>query len=812
MPESNAESTAYKVQEAGAPPRPRQGTGDSEDLGPLLSSVPDALFFLSPEGVIQSFNPSFPELLGRDPATLAGTPVSALLADADASVFPDVLRREAVRGRTASGRLTFRGPRGEALPLSYRASSVRTRQGRRLGFLVTGDRCRDEHQAAGLGRLSDENPFPVLRASRDGTLMYANRGSWLLLSHWHTDIGQPLPAEWVRVVQDVLTTGEGREVEVEAGFKTVLLAVVPVQAEGYANFFGLDLTAHKHIEQKLRLNSQVFENSSEGMAITDADFRVLDVNGAFSVMTGYSREEILGEPISLIRSERHEDDFLKELWRMVKETGSWHGEIWPRRKDGGVFPTWLSLSSVTDAKTGQISRYIGTFSDISTIKATQEQLYRMAHYDSLTGLANRRCLQERLDRSLQHARRSGSVIAVLFLDLDNFKLVNDNMGHRAGDQLLMEVADRLKGCTRDSDTVARMGGDEFTIVLTDIRSLHGAMLVAQKILKRLVEPVLIEQREVFVSASIGIALYPEDASGAEGLVKSADIALSQAKSSGKNGYQFFSREMNIRAVERLTLVTRMRQGLERGEFVVHYQPMVASAGEEFTGVEALVRWDNPEMGLVPPDRFIPVAEESGIIHDLGEKVLRDACLQWKRWVAEGLPPCRLAVNVSAHQIDRPNFVSLVEATLNETGVPAGNLELELTESILISDMPRVIGILERLKALGVSLAIDDFGTKYSSLAYLKRLPIDRIKIDRSFVRDMGKDDGSRELAGAIIAMGRSMNLEVTAEGVETAEQAAILRDKGCQYMQGFHFSRPVPSAELFQWVSRRSGEGGSGGQ
>ena len=479
----------------------------------------------------------------------------------------------------------------------------------------------------------------------------------------------------------------------------------------------------------------------------------------------------------------------------MNERGSWQGEIWDRRKNGEVNPRWLSISSVID-ETGRIVRYIGLFSDISVMKQTQDQLYRMAHYDSLTGLPNRRFFHDRLQGDLEQARRGKEIVALMFVDLDGFKLINDNLGHRAGDLLLREVSDRIKECVRESDMVARMGGDEFTVILSQLKSSHSAVLVARKILKRIYEPVMLEGQELFVSSSIGISVFPEDADVLEGLLQCADTALYKAKEMGKNGYQFFSREMNQRAMERLILQTQIRQGLAAREFSVFYQPQFNALTGVLVGLEALVRWQNPVMGLVSPDQFIPMAEETGLIHELGEQVIRQVCSQGRQWLQEGLRPVRIAVNISPHQLRREEFVPMIESVVGESGFPFTLLEFELTESVLIEDNPRDLEKLHRLKENGALLAIDDFGTKYSSFSYLKRLPVDRLKIDRSFVQDLPGNSSGTEIASAIIAMSRALNLEVVAEGVETREQADFLRERGCHYLQGYYCGRPVRAEEL----------------
>jgi len=604
-----------------------------------------------------------------------------------------------------------------------------------------------------------------------------------------------VPAPWREKVREALQQRDNLEVEVPIGFKTLLLILVPVAESGYLDVFGIDVTARKQAEKKLLFHSQVFESTTEGIVITDADRRIVDINRAFTTITGYTPDDILGENISILQSGRHNEEFYREMWASVNENGSWQGEIWDRRKNGDVNPRWLSISPVTEDG-GRIVRYIGLFSDISVMKQTQDQLYRMAHYDSLTGLPNRRFFHDRLQGDIEQARRAMETLALMFVDLDGFKLINDNLGHRAGDLLLREVADRIKECVRESDMVARMGGDEFTVILSQLKSSPSAVLVARKILKRIYEPVMLEGQELFVSSSIGISIFPDDAEVVEGLLQCADTALYKAKELGKNGYQFFSKELNLRAMERLTLQTQIRQGLAGKEFIVYYQPQFNAITGALVGLEALVRWQSPANGLMYPDHFVPLSEETGLIHELGEQVLRRVCAQGRRWREEGLQPVRIAVNISPHQLRREEFVPMVESIVGESGFPFTLLEFELTESVLIEDNPHDLEKLQRLKSMGALLAIDDFGTKYSSFSYLKRLPLDRLKIDRSFVEGLPEDSSGAEIASAIIAMSHALNLEVVAEGVETREQAQLLRERGCQYLQGYYFGRPMPPDDL----------------
>jgi diguanylate cyclase (GGDEF)-like protein/PAS domain S-box-containing protein len=787
---------------------PRKATDPGGTVGlpalsaALLDAIDSAILLLAWNGTIVQSNAYAQNMLGHE--RLEGKKLASLFMRQD--MADEFLRRIIARtqeGSSCLGRTRLRKAAGDFVPVSYRASRLEV--GSREVILLDAVDLRVESEQTqhtrSLARFSDENPFPVLRVAEDGTLQYANPGSWLLLAHWNIEREQQVPAEWTRTIQEILAGEERREMEVQIGFKTLLLSLVPVPEMGYVDIFGLDVTNRKQAEKKLLLDAQVFENATEGVMITDAEQRILDVNRAFTTITGYTREEILGENVSILQSGRHDESFYRELWESVRERGSWQGEIWDRRKNGEIYPKWLSVSAVPDEH-GQMVRYIGLFSDITAVKQTQEQLYHMANYDSLTGLANRRFFHGRLEQNLQEARRSGEMVALMFIDLDGFKLINDNMGHRTGDVLLRAVADRIRENVRDSDTVARIGGDEFTVVIPRLHNSRHAVGVAQKILTRVAEPVTLEQQEIFTSSSIGIAIFPQDAADVEGLLQSADTALYRAKQRGKNGYQFYSRDMNTTAVEKLQLSLRLRQGFEAGEFHLHYQPMVSAATGRVTCLEALARWGSDGDGAVSPEVFIPLAEETGLIHDMGIFLLRLACEQGTEWHAHCDKNLRIAVNVSPCQLRRSDFLPRVEQIVAQTGFPFASLEFELTEGSLLEDLPEISGKLERLKSLGATISLDDFGTRSSSLSSLKRFPIDRLKIDKSFICDIPNDANSIEIASAIIGMGRSLSLAVVAEGVQTQEQAALLRSHGCDIFQGNLFSRPLPAQDLLSYLER----------
>jgi diguanylate cyclase (GGDEF)-like protein/PAS domain S-box-containing protein len=566
---------------------------------------------------------------------------------------------------------------------------------------------------------------------------------------------------------------------------------------------GEDVTEQRQVEQQVRLFARVFQSSVEGVMICDTLGHIISVNPAFSDITGYRADEVEGRNPNMLSSGRHDPEFYRRMWETIADCGQWQGEVWNRRKDGTVFPEWLSISSLHDEH-GRVSNYIGVFSDISRQKSDQERIHFLAYYDALTHLPNRTLLADRFEQAAAMAQRSGRRLAILFIDLDRFKQVNDSLGHQMGDELLKVVAERFLSCVRDSDTLARLGGDEFILLLPDLADADDAVFVAEKCVDVLRLPAVIGGHELHVTPSIGIAVFPQDGQTLDALVKNADTAMYAAKDAGRNTFQFFTDDMNARIFARMLLENDLRLALERGEFLLYYQPQVEIESGEIIGVEALVRWQHPTQGLVYPGAFISVAEDCGLITALGDWVLREACRQNAAWQAAGLPPMVVAVNVSAPQFRMKDFYSSVTAALSLAGLDSHWLELELTESILIQDVEQTLCLLEDIKALGVSLSVDDFGTGYSSLSYLKRFPVDKLKVDQSFVRDLTTDADDHAIAASIIAMGHRLGLRVVAEGVESAEHLAILRDESCDEYQGYFFSRPVPAAAIEALLRERA--------
>ncbi len=548
-------------------------------------------------------------------------------------------------------------------------------------------------------------------------------------------------------------------------------------------------------QENVRKLSMVVEETGNSVVITDRQGAIEYVNPAFTRISGYTSEEAVGQKPGMIKSGLTPPDYYRRMWQTLLAGKEWRGELLNRKKNGELF--WENeVISVLRNVAGEITHFVAVKEDVTERKNYESQLEHQANYDALTELPNRNLSQDRLGQALSFARRHGRDLAVMFIDLDHFKNINDSLGHNIGDLLLKQVSARLAGCVREGDTVARQGGDEFVVILSEIAAEEDATVVARKILKAMVEPFTIEGHELYVTCSIGIALYPKDGEDGQTLLKNADAAMYRAKDLGRNNVQFYAAEMNAKAMERLTLENGLRHALERNEFVVHYQPQVDLRSGEITGMEALVRWQHPELGLISPARFIPVAEETGLIVPLGEWVLRTACEQNKTWQLAGLKPVSVAVNLSARQFKHQDLVQVVADILKETDLDPGYLELEMTEGLVMQNVEATIATLTRLKAMGVKLSIDDFGTGYSSLSYLKRFPIHTLKIDQSFVRNITTDPDDAVIAKTIISMAHDMQLKVIAEGVETEGQKSFLRLRHCDEMQGYLFSRPVPAGEF----------------
>jgi len=772
------------------------------------------------------FNQHFAAIAGFDEATLMKMQIFEVLHPEERADVARSLRRLA-RGETnriqSERRICHRD--GSVLWVAITTSIVHETNDTVPYLVVAAEDISARRAAEDALRASEERLELAMRGSADGlwdwdvvrgTLYYSPRWATMLgyapdelgnsFDIWRTLL-HPDDAEFAEArIRDVLD-GRAETLSVEFRLRTRDDGWRHVLSRGFAvrgpegdvlRMVGThtDITDRKRDEEDLRRAAAVFTYTQEGVVITDADRRVIDVNPAFSTITGWSKDEILGETLGRLRSGRHDAEFYGEMWRSIGRVGHWQGEIWNKRKSGEIYPEWLTISAVHDGD-GRVVNYLGTFVDIGPLKQTEARLAHLAHHDALTDLPNRVLLLDELDGAIEAAITGAHVGAVLFLDLDRFKNVNDSLGHAAGDELLWQVSLRLRELLPDGAMLARLGGDEFVGLVRDVGDHDNAAELARRLIDRLDEPfVLADGQEIFISTSIGISLFPADGLVANELIQHADAALYEAKGAGRATFRFYEEILTTAASTRLEIEAGLRRALERDEFELHYQPLVSTSDCRIRGLEALLRWRDPVQGVIPPDRFIPIAEETGLIIAIGEWVLRAACRQMRQWLDDGLHIETLAVNLSPREFQRADVPRRIAEVLAETGVPAHCLELEITEGALMDLGPEAERRLAALKVLGVRLAIDDFGTGWSSLAYLRRLPLDKLKIDRSFVADIPDDPTATEITAAIVSLAHNLKLEVLAEGVETRAQFDELVRLGCDSVQGWYFSRALPAADV----------------
>ncbi|MFT3733992.1 MAG: EAL domain-containing protein [Rhodocyclaceae bacterium] len=717
----------------------------------------------------------------------------------------------------------LRRANGEIVWVNLTLSLVRTRRQGSSQFVEVIEDITARKQAAAELRESEGRMRLILSAMREGVVMRDASGQVIIanaaarrtyglapdetfpplfdpmgLRYFHED-GSPCPIDELPGAR-AMRTGRSTSAVVGVERRDASRVWFVARAEPLARddrtglhpvvFTMSDISAQRRAEEELRLAATVFDNSVEAIMITDAQRRILSVNRAFCELTGFEASDAAGQMPQMLAASRFDASQIQLVWNNTERNGSWQGESMISRYDGSEFPGWQSISAVRD-RAGTLTNFVAVFSDITERKASEARIAFLAHHDPLTALPNRTLFQDRLEQALARAERSEQKVALLFLDLDRFKTINDSLGHIAGDRLLRAVAERLSFCVRDTDTVCRQGGDEFLIVLSDLLDAEVPARIAEKILRKLAEPFDLEGHTLGTSFSIGIAVYPDDGRSTDVLMKNADTAMYHAKESGRNTYRFFTEQMNANALERLQIENHLRLALDRGELLLHYQPQVDLTSGEIVGAEALIRWQSDTLGFVPPGRFIPIAEESGLIVPIGRWVLRQACLHARAWQLAGHQSVGVAVNISPLQFRRDDIVATVREVLRDTGLPAASLELEITESLIMQHAESVLETMQNLKALGVRLSIDDFGTGYSSLSYLKRFAVDRLKIDQSFVRDIAEDPDDAAIVRAIIQMGKSLKLDVVAEGAEARAQVDFLVREGCRTAQGYFFCPPV---------------------
>jgi len=800
----------------------------------LIETIPDLVWMKDPAGVFRFCNPMFEHLYGASEAVIVGKTdydfVDRALADsfrahdltalaADQPCINEEWLTFADSGQrilVETTKTAVRGPQGELIGVLGVARDITARKGAELALQ------QSEHR---LHTILDSVEAYIYIKDCDYRYQYANRQVRELFGKpMDAIVGQDdsqffdpaTAANLRRNDRRVIEQGERVAEEevntnlkdrITSAYQSVKLPLRDPDGQVYALCgISTDITERKQVEASLRVAAAAFE-SQQGMLISDANNVILRVNQSFLAMTGYALEEVVGRTPSMFASGRHDQAYYAAMWDAINRSGSWQGEIWDRRKDGEVYPKWLSITAVKDSA-DRVTHYVATQSDITERKSAEAQIRNLAFYDPLTLLPNRRLLADRLQHALSTSARNGREGALLFIDLDHFKVLNDTLGHDKGDLLLQEVARRIAACVREGDTVARLGGDEFVVMLENLshddrEAAAQAETIAEKILAALKQPFDLNGKEYCSGASIGITLLVAQENSSDELMKRADLAMYQAKASGRNAVRFFDPSMQAEVSARAALEADLREGLQRQQLVLHYQPQLDGSGR-VTGAEALVRWQHPQRGLVPPNAFIPLAEETGLIVPLGSWVLETACRQLALWATD--PACAslsIAVNLSAGQLHQDDFVEQVLAVLERSGAPACRLKLELTESQLLNDIEACIAKMNRLRGYGVCFSMDDFGTGYSSLAYLKRLPLEQLKIDQSFVRDVLTDPNDAAIARTVVALGHALGLAVIAEGVETEAQRDFLARQGCHAYQGYLFSRPLPIHEFDAYLRDR---------
>ncbi|UZJ60663.1 EAL domain-containing protein [Pseudomonas sp. KU26590] len=610
---------------------------------------------------------------------------------------------------------------------------------------------------------------------------------------WSAVIDQALP----RLIEDPTLLGRAQQVGSYLWLALSAVLIYLARSRLLSSVGVTELARRDEDMQRLRLAAAVFDTTREGVLVTDASGVIVHVNRAFSEITGYQQDEVLGLRPSKFKSGRHGPEFYERMFKTITSAGQWSGEIWNRRKSGEIYPQWQSIRPIRDEQ-GGITQFVAVFSDISLIKHSERELAHLAHYDPLTGLPNRLLFTDRAEQAHTHARRNKRTLALLLVDLDHFKHINESLGHNAGDEVLKAAAERLQTHLEKGVTLARLGGDEFAILLENAQQVAQSAELAQSILEGLREPFLISGQSLFLTASVGISIFPHDALTAEQLLRNADAALSQAKNQGRESYALYTAELTAHAQRCVELAAELRQAVEENELRVVYQPIHNLHSRGIEGVEALVRWQHPARGMVSPGEFIPIAEQSGLIADIDNWVLTQACRQMGEWLAEGVKISYVAVNVSSRLFGRGDLDRRVAKVLNETGLAPEFLELEVTESAIMDDPDQAIEQMHRLRDLGLKLSIDDFGTGYSSLLRLKRMPVQKLKIDQGFVAGLPHDDDDIAIVNAIIALARAMGMRVLAEGIEQANQACFLLKHHCELGQGYWFARPMP-AEQINW-------------
>lgn len=796
--------------------------GEMSRLAEIIAAMPDFAATATPEGRIQFLNRAARDWIGipqeEDPSGIDFRSLQPGWAH-------EIVMRDGIPGALRdghwSGETALLTREGREIPVQQLILAHRAADGQAT-FISTilsdlSGRKATETELRKLTQALEQSANTIIITDRNGVTEYVNPYFYALTGYSREEtIGHnprvwqsgETPKETYREMWQTILAGEvwrgelhNRKKNGELYWEAATLSPVKDDKGEITHFVGVkqDITSRKEAEEKLRLWKRALESSVNAITITDAthpDFPYVYVNPAFERITGYSATEALGKNGRFLQNEDTDQPELENIRRAAKEQRDGRALLRNYRKDGSLFWNELYISPVRN-DAGVVTHYIGIQNDVTERKQYEEQLAYQSAHDTLTRLPNRNLAQDRLAQGIIFARRANRQLALLFVDLDNFKVINDSLGHNVGDQLLQVMAHRISDCVRGGDTVARLGGDDFAVVLTDVSQEEDISRVAHKILAAIAKPAMIESHQLTVTCSIGISLFPRDGEDPSTLLKNADAAMYKAKEQGRNSIQYYTAEINSRVFQRLMLENSLRAALERNEFALHYQPQVSLLNGQVIGMEALLRWQHAELGMISPVNFIPLAEDTGLITPIGAWVLRTACKQTKAWHDAGLPPVRIAVNISGRQF-RENIPQLVEQVLAESGLPPQYLELEITESVAMQHAETTEQTLGVLRDMGVRLSIDDFGTGYSSLSYLKRFPINKLKLDQSFVRDIISDPDDAAISSAIIALAHGMKLEVIAEGVETESQLSFLRSHGCDAIQGYYFSRPVAPDQMEQ--------------
>jgi diguanylate cyclase (GGDEF)-like protein/PAS domain S-box-containing protein len=788
----------------------------------ILRATPDFVASITPDGKLLFLNHAMRDLLGIEAhENITGSDISAHYPAWAYKLIQQSGRPTAAEKGFWKGETALLGHDGKEIPVSQVILAHKAADGTVDHFSTImrdiSERKQNETELRKLSLAVEQSASSIVITNRDGVIEYANPYFYQLSGYAREEVIGNNPRLWqsgqtpVETYQEMWQTlldgrvWRGELLNLKKNGKLVweeaTLSPVKNEKGEITHFVAVkqDITQRKEAEEKLRLWQRALESSVNAITITDAtrkDFPYIYVNPAFERITGYSAEEVLGKNGRFLQNQDTEQPELEHIRRAVKEQRDGKALLRNYRKDGSLFWNELFISPVrSDA--GEVTHYIGIQNDVTERKQYEEQLAYQSAHDTLTRLPNRNLAQDRLAQGIIFAQRTNRQLALLLIDLDNFKVINDSLGHHVGDELLKIVAQRIEKCVRGGDTVARLGGDDFAVILTDISQEEDISHVTHKILAAIAEPAMVEPHRLTVTCSIGVSLYPRDGADAATLLKNADAAMYRAKEQGRNSVQYYTAEINTRVFERLMLENNLRVALEHKQFALHYQPQVSLLTGQVTGMEVLLRWHHPELGMISPANFIPLAEDTGLIIPIGAWVLHTACKQTKAWHDAGLPPVRVAVNISGRQF-RENIPQLVEKALAESGLPPQYLELEITESVAMQHAESTEQTLGALRSMGIRLSIDDFGTGYSSLSYLKRFPINKLKLDQSFVRDIISDPDDAAISMAIIALAHGMKLDVIAEGVETQSQLDFLRHHGCDAIQGYYFSRPVPLEQMEQ--------------